>query len=74
MSKFKVGDIVLRAGVGNSRWKWTVIAVKGHLWWKKCLLEDTFGKREKDYVLEEPAAKLYKYAAQSPKQEEKDNE
>lgn len=58
MSKFKVGDKVLRAGVGKSRWKWRIVGIRGHLWWKKALLET---KVNDDLLIEEYLYKLYLY-------------
>lgn len=55
----KRGDIVLRAGVSTSRWKWRVLAVRGHLWWKRALIEEIKGRD--NYVLEERVRELYPY-------------
>ena len=58
MSKYSVGDKVLRRGNLKTSWSYTIVAIKGHLWWRKALLAH---KRNDDMMIEENTYNLYPY-------------
>lgn len=58
MSKYKVGDKVLRGGAGKIMWVYTVVAVKGWWIWQKVLITSS---KNSDMFIEEQAFNLYPY-------------